>query len=130
MHEKDLLDDIQITASKSRRCVLFRNNVGQGWVGQIVEKTPTRITLANFRPLHAGLVRGSSDLIGWTTVTITPEMVGRKIAVFTALEAKTPRDKLKPDQDNFITRVKEAGGIASEIRDAAHISGIISEFEK
>lgn len=130
MHEKTLLNDIQLTASKSRRCVLFRNNVGQGWVGQIVEKTPTRITLANFRPLHAGLVRGSSDLIGWTTVTITPEMVGQKIAVFTAIEAKTPGDTLKANQKNFIKRVKEAGGIASEIRDATRIAGIISEFEK
>ena len=31
---------------------------------------------------------GFPDLVGWTEITVTPEMVGRTIAVFTAEEVK------------------------------------------
>lgn len=35
------------------------------------------------RKVRAGLeVPGSSDLIGWHTVTITPDMVGKRVAIF------------------------------------------------
>jgi hypothetical protein len=63
---------------------------------------------------------GGSDLLGWKSVTITPEMVGKKIAVFTALECKIPgwkpsgaaQIKHYNEQLNFINAVKDAGGIA------------------
>lgn len=126
--EKELLNDIQLTASRSRVSVLFRNNTGQGWAGIVVKKTASMLTLQDFRPLRAGLVKGSSDLIGWTEVIITPEMVGRKMAVFTAFEAKTS-GRLSPDQLTFLTRIDEAGGIAAEIRDAAQVSNIIEFFK-
>lgn len=35
-----------------------------------------------------GLCPGSSDLIGFRTITITPDMVGQQVAVFTAVEVK------------------------------------------
>jgi hypothetical protein len=130
MSEKDLLNEVQLAASRSRRCVLFRNNTGVGWVGAVVRRTPTEITLADFRPLHAGLCRGSSDLIGWTEVTITPEMVGRKMAVFTAFEGKTGRQTLKTHQANFLQRLREAGGIGAEVRNARDIETVIEDFEK
>ena len=130
MSEKLLLNDIQLTASQSRRCILFRNNIGMGWIGRVIRQTPSEITLADYRPLHAGLCKGSADLIGWTTVEITPEMVGRKIAVFTALEAKTAGVRLTKEQRNFIARLNESGGIGNEIRDCNAVSGIILEFEK
>jgi hypothetical protein len=34
------------------------------------------------RPVTFGLAVGSADLIGWTTRTITPDMVGQQVAVF------------------------------------------------
>jgi hypothetical protein len=67
------------------------------------------------RPLHAGLVKGSSDLVGWTPVKITPEMVGKTIAVFTAPEVKD-RGKASDEQKIFIGNVEKANGITGVIR--------------
>lgn len=128
--EKDLLNEVQLAASRSRRCVLFRNNTGIGWVGAVAERTGNKITLHDFRPLHAGLCPGSSDLIGWTEVVITPEMVGRTVAVFTAFEGKTGRQTLKTHQANFLQRLREAGGIGAEVRTAEDIKTVIEDFEK
>jgi ribosomal protein S19 len=95
---------------------LFRNNVGTGWVGKTIHHHNGRVILENARPLDAGLCKGSSDLIGWTTVEITPEMVGKKVAVFTALEVKAAKGNPTDEQLCFIENVKKAGGIAEVVR--------------
>jgi len=128
--EKDLLNEVQLAASQSRRCVLFRNNTGVGWVGTVAARSANEIKLQNFRPLHAGLCKGSSDLIGWTEVAITPQMVGRTVAVFTAFEAKTGRQQLREHQAHFLQRLREAGGIGAEVRTAEDIKTVIAAFEK
>lgn len=64
-----------------------------------------------------GLCVGSSDLIGYTPVVITQEMVGRCLAVFTAVECKRERGGgLSPEQRNFLEKVLAAGGIAITAR--------------
>jgi len=76
------------------------------------------------RPIQFGLTRGSADLIGWRTITITPEMVGQQLAVFTSLEVKTTTGPLTPEQRNWLEAVKRAGGIAAVVRsveDALHL---------
>lgn len=82
---------------------LFRNNVGM-----LEDKFGNKV--------RYGLAPGSSDLIGWKPMLITPEMVGRKVAVFVAVEVKKPGARTQKDrlelQTNFIRTVKEAGGIA------------------
>jgi hypothetical protein len=65
-----------------------------------------------------GLVKGSSDLIGWTAIEITPEMVGRKVAVFTACEVKSERGRVSKEQQNFIDQVNAQGGVAFVARSA------------
>ena len=63
-----------------------------------------------------GLARGSADLIGWRTITITPDMVGQQIAVFTSIEVKTPTGRVRPDQTAWLGAVQAAGGIAGVAR--------------
>ena len=61
---------------------------------------------------HAGSVlSGTSDAIGLHSITITPDMVGRRIAVFVAIEAKDLR-RLTSAQRAFLAVVHDAGGIA------------------
>lgn len=86
---------------------LFRNNTGS---------LPDPRT---GRPIQFGLTRGSADLIGWRTVTVTPEMVGQRIAVFTSIEVKTPTGRLTPEQRNWQAAVLKAGGIAGIARSVA-----------
>lgn len=69
------------------------------------------------RKVRAGLgVAGSSDLIGWHTVVITPDMVGKKVAIFLAPEVKQPGEDPTKDQVRFIDNVNAAGGIAGVVR--------------
>ena len=74
--EAPLLEQFRLraTALGSR---LFRNHVGHH-------------LLANGRRITSGLAPGSADLIGFTPVVITPDMVGRTVAVFLSVEAKRP----------------------------------------
>lgn len=105
----------------------FRNNVGQGWQGIVVQRTATTITLRNPRPIKFGLCEGSSDLIGWRTLTVTTDMVGSKLAVFVALEGKAKTGATTAEQKAFIAAVKDAGGIAGVFRsvdEAAQLLGV------
>ncbi len=125
MMESNILKTIQIALSKLRTVTTFRNNTAQGWVGTPVARTATTITLKDYRPLHAGLTKGSSDLIGWTEVVITPDMVGRKVAIFTAVEVKSARGRATEEQLNFIRRVQDAAGIAGIARSSEDAVDII-----
>lgn len=84
---------------------LFRNNVGalKDQAGRLV---------------RYGLAAGSSDLIGWRSITITPEMVGLQVAIFTALEVKAPggTHRVTAEQHTFLRNVEAAGGIAGVAR--------------
>jgi hypothetical protein len=95
---------------------LLRNNVGATKVGN--------------RFIKYGLGKGSSDLIGWTTVEITPDMVGQKVAVFTAVELKTVNDRSSPEQRNFVQRVHDAGGLAGIVYNEEEYNNIFKRFNK
>lgn len=100
---------------------LFRNNTGKAYAGNAARQPDGAIYIKNPRVFHGGLCVGSSDLIGWSSIIISQDMVGRRVAVFTAVEVKSSR-KMKPtnDQKAFIAAVNEAGGIgvvAYELKD-------------
>lgn len=92
-------------------CWLFRNNRGLFFT-MSGQKT------------RAGLeTKGASDNIGMTSIIITPEMVGKKIAVFTAVESKKPDWKkvstpTEQEQEGFINFVRHHGGFAFFCNDA------------
>lgn len=113
--ERDITNSL-LKAASSLGARLFRQNVGRGWVGRLVQNKGGTVILANARVLHAGLCTGSSDVIGWTPVTITPDMVGQRVAVFTALEIKTPGVATTTEQANFVNAVRASGGYAAVVR--------------
>lgn len=84
--------------------------------------------IRTLRPLQAGLIMpGASDLIGFTPIVITPEMVGSKIAVFTAIEVKTDTGTVSDDQERFIRVVNENGGYSGVARDSYMAKKIIKK---
>lgn len=115
MSEMSTLRQILLTCSRGPTR-LFRQNTGQGWVGQsrrfsrseTVIVQPGDVLIRNARPLHAGLCEGSSDLIGWT------QRDGA--AVFTAIEVKAERGRVTQEQAQFVEVVTAAGGIAGIAR--------------
>jgi hypothetical protein len=94
---------------------LFKINAGVGWVGRVISKTADRITIKNPRPLHAA-PKGWPDLAGWRSITITPDMVGKRVAVFTGIEVKAT-GSLTAEQHRFGEVIAEAGGVFEVVRD-------------
>ena len=110
--ETVLQQNIRLALGQEKNLRLFRNQVGQ---------LPDPRT---GRYIQFGLAKGSSDLIGFKTVKVTPDMVGQEIAQFVSLEIKTESGKLTKMQHNWLQKVKTSGGIvgvARTVKDALKI---------
>ena len=129
MRETGLSKKIMLALSKNHNIRIFRNNVGKCWIGaskKFAEPTTVRVQsgdvlIQNGRYFEAGLCVGSSDLIGFKSTIVTPEMVGKKLAVFTAVEVKTPTGKISGEQINFLNMVNNMGGIGIICKDENNI---------
>lgn len=117
MSERDIQAEVQIAASQGGHR-LFRINSGMAWAGRVVNRTPTTITLANYRPVHLA-PEGTSDLIGWTNA-------GR----FLAAEIKVPGHKTNADrlaaQLKFISAVNAAGGVAGMVTSVDEFRSLVN----
>ena len=110
--ETKLQQEIRLALGTIPSLRLFRNQVGQ---------LPDPRT---GRYVQFGLAKGSSDLVGFKTIKITPEMIGQEVAQFVSIEIKTERGKLTEVQENWLQKVKSSGGIvgvARSIQDALKI---------
>ena len=110
--ETTLQQQIRLAIGTHPQTRLFHNQVGS-------LPDPRTGRLVTF-----GLARGSADLIGWRTITVTPDMVGTQLAVFTSIEVKTPTGRIRPEQQAWLATVQGAGGIAGVARsvtDAQHM---------
>lgn len=67
--------------------------------------------------------KGSSDYIGWESITITEEMVGQKFARFASVECKAPGKltETTPEQELWLDLVVSAGGMGTVIDDASKL---------
>jgi hypothetical protein len=123
---------------------LFRIQTGKAWVsgGGKVQRLPNgNVLVPNGRPIALGFslvngdpVEGTSDLVGLTKVTVTPEMVGHTLPVFTVFEAKrTDGGHTPPAQHRFIGFVKDAGGIGAVVNSPeiaiAEYEGFLRKFK-
>lgn len=115
--EKDV-ERILILHASQCGSTLFKNEVGAAWRGKMSKaesRLPNRLVLTECCQIKYGLCNGSSDLIGWTPITITPDMIGKKIAVFTAIEVKKNKRGSYGATDGqklFINAVRRNGGYA------------------
>ena len=110
--ETVLQQNIRLALGQEKNLRLFRNQVGQ-----LPDPTTGRY-------IQFGLAKGSSDLVGFKTVKITPEMINQEVAVFVSIEIKTERGKLTEVQQNWLQKVKSSGGIvgvARTVKDALQI---------
>jgi len=119
MSETPIMRDIMVALSKAGART-FRNNVGVAKFKGDDGKP---------RYVRYGLCNGSSDVIGLTPIVITPDMVGKTVAVFTAVEVKRPKNKREQeDQQNFVAMVRGRGGIAGFARSVEQALDLIRNF--
>lgn len=110
--ERDLINEYLSNLPENVR--MFRTNSGMAWAGHAVRKGEFTI-IKNARPFH-GLPEGFPDLAGFTEIEITPDMVGRTVAVFTTVEVKAT-GKIKPEskQGKFRDLILRMGGLHREL---------------
>jgi hypothetical protein len=119
---------------------LFRCNTGKAWAagGKAQRRPDGSVLLPNARPIALGLsmpngdpVVGTHDLIGWTSLVITPAMVGKRVAVFTSADAKNSSGgRQRPEQVTWKDNVQRAGGIAGFFSSPEGAEQIIADYIK
>jgi len=123
MKESDIQNQILIALSQNGT-VAFRINAGSFWAGEIISNKDNMMLLKNPRKIQ-GAPEGTSDIIGVTSVIVTPQMVGSRVGVFTAIEVKKPGENPKANQKNFLSRMRDMGAIAGVALSPEQAIGIL-----
>jgi hypothetical protein len=110
--ETELVDELRLELSRGDTRI-FRNNVGFGF-------SP------NGYPIHFGLCKGSSDLIGVRRYEIEPDDVGKTIGVFVSLEAKSRRGTAAEAQRAWGAMVESLGGVHGIVRSLADARRVLT----
>lgn len=131
MKEADFMRLMQRVAS-SLGARLFRQNTGMAWTSNKTEiikmekkvtVRPGDVVLRNARPFRSGFP-GWSDLGGWKTVEITPDMVGSRFAQYVAAEIKV-ETKSTQDQADYLAAVIRAGGRAAVVKSEEDLHSLL-----
>lgn len=109
MTEKDIINNIL-----KEHPFMFRNS--QGYCIACSPKDIHKLNGGGWKvdkgaPMHFGLFKGSSDMIGFKPTVITPDMVGQTVAIFQSIEVKTKNDRLSKEQKAWNRSVENQGGI-------------------
>ena len=117
--EHDIQNRIRVAISQYGK--YFRINSGTGWTSNDTRRIsreclyalePGDVVLKNARTFSTGTPPGYTDLSGVTPVKITPEMVGRDVAVFLSCEVKTEKGPVREEQYRWAAHINSVGGIA------------------
>ena len=127
MREIDLQSNIRLHISENcPGSILFRSNVGEAWSGDKIEKLPDgTIKIHKPRRFRSGLPTGFPDLFGLQTIEITSEMIGQRLAVFTAFEVKTQTGRVRPEQQHMIEFLVTAGARAGVVRSIEDVNNLL-----
>ena len=116
--EHEIQNEIRVAVGTTQAATLFRANVGKAWTGNKVVCCDNMIMLSCARPFSTGLPIGFPDLFGFRTVEVTPEMVGKKLAVCAFLEVKKPGGRTSRAQEKMHAFLHEAGAVGGIARSA------------
>lgn len=114
-------------------CRLFRNNTGVAYDNT---GRPVFFGLGNEGKKGPEDIRTPDD-VGWHVMTITPEMVGKSVAVFTAIDSKRVGFKRKEvysvgtreyGQNKFFELVRGVNGVAGFASCPADVDELVNEF--
>lgn len=114
MKEQGIQNQI-LTALGSNGAYGLRVNSGTFWGGKVVSNDGRYLVLANPTRIQ-GAIAGTSDIVGCKPIIITPNMVGKKIGVFVAIEVKKPKLNAKEHQAKYLKAMKSYGAIVGVAR--------------
>lgn len=113
------LDKLILLEYSKGDCRLFKNDNGYA-------------ELRNGAWIRFGLAPGSSDLVGAKSIIITPEMIGKKIAVAVVIEDKLPKKDGGKNptrlQKNFLMVADKLGCIAGVARAVQDVQNIFDSW--
>ena len=87
----------------------------EGKVKAKVKQVLSKFGTWHYMPVQNGLGRtGIPDFIGCMPIVITPDMVGKRLGLFVAVETKAPGKvgSTTHNQDRELRGIHEAGGVA------------------
>jgi hypothetical protein len=108
---------------------LFRNNIGECWQGKAYRRADGSVIIVQPYRVTYGLCVGSGDLVGFKSVTVTPEMVGQRIAVFASIEVKDTRGRKSYQQEAWLEMCAAFGAIAGVARSSEQAAAILAGEE-
>lgn len=134
VREQNVMKSVMLALSRAG-AVVFRQNVGQAVVGglewirqrKMVTVNPGDCVVRGARVFHAGFP-GQGDVVGWLSVEITPEMVGRRVAVTVWPEVKAEAGRRRPEQVNFCEQLHAAGGITGFVRSPEEAVALLKDI--
>lgn len=107
--------------------LFYRANVGTAWASNDITRLPDgSLLLRDPRPFSTGLPVGFHDVFGMVPTIVTPEMVGKTVAIFASIDAKSQIGKPREAQQRFADAVIRAGGRAGFAKDGATARRIVS----
>lgn len=124
MNGNALTQHVRLALDKLK-AISFRANVGMGWTStskplRVTKPTtvtlmPGDVVLRQARPFSTGLPTGFSDTFGFTE---------SRMPFF--LEIKAGKDRLRPEQRQFLEAMRQRGVIAAEVRSVEDAISAIS----
>lgn len=106
----------QLNLGRNKNIRAWRNNVGLFYAKRTDKTCPFNLD-DYLTPVRTGLCPGSADLIGFESITITPAMIGKKVAVFRADEVKHKNGRVTDNQRAWLAMCEEHGAIVNVIRE-------------
>ena len=104
---------------------LLRINSGVAWQGDRKKFVDRSLVLSNPRKIILA-PKGTADILGLRAVTVTPEMVGKRIAQFVALEVKAGSEP-SPAQERFLETVTKLGAVGAFVASVSEAKSALSE---
>lgn len=109
MTEHDIQNSIRI-ALAHRNIYTERMNAGKFWGGKVLAHDGRHLVLDN--PTQViGAAPGTADLVGFRPLQVTPDMVGKTIAQFVAIEVKKPGERPRENQLRYLRMINQRGGV-------------------
>lgn len=122
MKEQSIQNSILIAMGQAGAYGL-RVNSGSFWGGEILSYKDNMLLLKNPTKVQ-GAPAGTSDIVGCKPTLITPQMVGKTIGVFVAIEVKKPTKNAEEHQENYLMMMRSRGaitGVAKSPEDVVRI---------